>query len=84
VRRHSELTDELAAQRLANSSLSFLSAALLICGITETDDDVPARYCERCGAEIAHLSDLPSYKGGPATRVFRCYDCDNVVSEEIP
>jgi hypothetical protein len=42
---------------------------------------IPARICEKCNAEMTHLSNLPTLLGRPATRIFRCYVCDNVVSE---
>jgi hypothetical protein len=44
--------------------------------------DIPSRTCELCDAEMTHLSDLPSFLGRAAMRVFRCYVCNNVVSEE--
>jgi hypothetical protein len=44
--------------------------------------NIPSRICERCEAEMAHLSDLPSYLGRAAIRIFRCYICNNVVSED--
>jgi hypothetical protein len=31
---------------------------------------------------MVHLSDLPSYLGREAIRIFRCYVCDNVISED--
>ena len=70
VRRHSELTDELAAQRLANSSFSFLSAALLICSVPDASDAALARRCERCGVKITHLSDVPPYRVAPQPEYF--------------
>jgi hypothetical protein len=42
----------------------------------------PSRICEKCKAEMRHLSDLPSLLGRAAIRIFRCYVCDNVVSED--
>jgi hypothetical protein len=42
----------------------------------------PSRICEKCDAEMTHLSDLPSFVARSAIRIFRCYVCDNVVSEE--
>jgi hypothetical protein len=42
----------------------------------------PSRICEKCNAEMKHLSDLPSFLGRAAIRIFRCYVCDNVASEE--
>jgi hypothetical protein len=42
-----------------------------------------SRTCEICDAEMTHLSDLqPRLDGGPL-RVFRCYDCNHVASEEM-
>jgi hypothetical protein len=43
---------------------------------------IPARTCEKCKAEMTHLGDLPSLLGRAAIRIFRCYVCDNVVSED--
>jgi len=42
--------------------------------------DIPARICEKCDEEMVHLSDLPSYLGRAAIRIFRCYVCNNVIS----
>jgi hypothetical protein len=44
--------------------------------------NIPSRICEICDWEMTHLSDLPSYLGRAAIRVFRCYVCNNVVSED--
>ena len=44
--------------------------------------DIPSRICEKCEAEMTHLSDLPSYLGRAAVRIFRCYVCNNVISED--
>jgi len=44
--------------------------------------DVPSRVCDKCHAAMTHLSDLQPIIGSPAMRVFRCYGCNNVVSEE--
>jgi hypothetical protein len=77
----SELTNELAAQRLANSSFSILSAALLLCGGHDYTDTT--RHCDKCSGAMTHLSNLQPYRGGAAVRVSRCYGCNHVVSEEI-
>jgi hypothetical protein len=42
----------------------------------------PARICEKCDSVMTHLSDLPSLLERAAIRIFRCYVCDTVVSEE--
>jgi hypothetical protein len=42
----------------------------------------PTRTCDKCTAEMTHLADLPAYQGRDAIRVFRCYVCNNVVSEK--
>jgi hypothetical protein len=44
--------------------------------------DSPSRVCDKCNAEMTHLSDLRAFLGHAAVRVFRCYVCNNVVSEE--
>jgi hypothetical protein len=42
-----------------------------------------ARTCDKCAAEMTHLSDLQPGLGGAGLRVFRCYDCNHVVSEQM-
>jgi hypothetical protein len=42
----------------------------------------PTRSCDKCTAEMTHLANLPAFRGGDPTRVFRCYVCNNVVSEK--
>lgn len=44
--------------------------------------DVPSRICEKCAAAMTHLSDLQPIVGSAAMRIFRCYTCNHVVSEE--
>jgi hypothetical protein len=44
--------------------------------------DIPSRICEKCEAQMTHLSDLPSYLGRAAIRIFRCYVCNSVISED--
>jgi hypothetical protein len=39
-----------------------------------------SRTCE-CGNQMTYLGDLPQSRGKPAIRIFRCYHCNNVVSE---
>jgi len=41
------------------------------------------RICEECGADMKQLGKLPAVSLYPAIRVFRCYRCDNVVSEQV-
>lgn len=43
--------------------------------------DVPSRACDKCDADMTHLSDLQPIIGSAAMRVFRCYACNHVVSE---
>ena len=45
--------------------------------------DHPSRSCEICDAEMTHLRDLQPRLGGGPLRVFRCYDCNHVASEEV-
>ena len=77
-----DLASELANQKLANSSFSFLSAALFLCDHTESVRKAPIRYCALCSTKMIHLSDLPSFRGALPVRIFRCYGCNNVVSED--
>ena len=44
--------------------------------------NILSRICDMCSAEMTHLSDLPGYLGRAAIRIFRCYICNNVVSED--
>jgi hypothetical protein len=44
--------------------------------------EAPSRTCEKCEADMTHLSDLQPIIGSAAMRVFRCYACNHVVSEE--
>jgi hypothetical protein len=46
----------------------------------EPGHDGPSRTCE-CGKQMTHLGSLPQSKGKPAIDIFRCYSCDNVISE---
>jgi hypothetical protein len=42
----------------------------------------PERKCS-CGHQMTHLSDLGRTARYQAARVYRCYDCNNVISEAI-
>ncbi len=42
-----------------------------------------SRTCGKCEAEMTHLSDFQPGLGGTGLRVFRCYDCNHVVSEQM-
>jgi len=44
--------------------------------------NVPTRRCDRCDAQMIHLSDLPSYMGMAPVRIFRCDGCHQVTSED--
>ncbi len=46
------------------------------------DLDVPSRACDKCDAAMTHLSDLQPIIGSAAMRIFRCYSCNHVISEE--
>jgi hypothetical protein len=48
---------------------------------TPADQYRPSRSCNECAADMKHLSDLPSFLGRAAVRIFRCYACNNVVAE---
>jgi hypothetical protein len=49
---------------------------------TRSDETVPQRRCDKCDAEMTHLSDLPAFSAAPPVRIFRCYVCNHVVSED--
>jgi hypothetical protein len=42
----------------------------------------PSRICEICEATMTHLSNLQPRLFGAALRIFRCYTCNNVISEQ--
>jgi hypothetical protein len=44
--------------------------------------DAPSRACDKCDADMTHLSDLQPIIGSAAMRIFRCYACNHVVSED--
>jgi hypothetical protein len=44
--------------------------------------NVPSRVCDKCDAAMTHLSDLQPMVGSAAMRIFRCYSCNHVVSED--
>jgi hypothetical protein len=43
----------------------------------------PFRPCNECGEEMKHLADLRRFHTHIGKRIFRCYHCNNVVSEPI-
>lgn len=43
--------------------------------------EAPIFTCEACGDRMTHLGDLPDAGRFPAVRVFRCYECNKVVTE---
>jgi hypothetical protein len=40
-----------------------------------------SRSCSRCGMQMRHLADLPSFGLHPTARIYRCYHCNNVISD---
>ncbi len=44
-------------------------------------EEAPKRLCNECGEPMRHLTDFRRFGGRPAKRIFRCYRCDNVISE---
>lgn len=40
-----------------------------------------SRVCNRCTMQMKHLADLRSSGVHPAERIYRCYNCNNVISE---
>ena len=42
----------------------------------------PLRVCDKCNANMTHLSDLPEFHDHAAASIFRCYVCNNVVSQD--
>ena len=46
------------------------------------DQDNSARICEKCQSAMTQLGELPAFLIHTAVRVFRCYACDHVVSDQ--
>ena len=40
------------------------------------------RVCDKCNANMTHLSDLPDFHDHAAARIFRCYACNNVALQK--
>jgi hypothetical protein len=51
--------------------------------VEQVEQNDRTRICGECGAEMKQLGKLPAVSRYPAIRVFRCYGCDNVVSEQM-
>jgi hypothetical protein len=51
-------------------------------GQLPSQNDPPVRRCGKCDWELTLLGNLPAVAMYAAARVFRCYVCNNVVSEE--
>jgi len=49
----------------------------------QADLEIPLRHCERCNATMKQLGELPSLSIHAAIRIYRCYSCDHVVSEQM-
>jgi len=48
----------------------------------EETAEVRVRVCEVCGNPMTYLGSAPRRHAHAARRIFRCYYCNNVVSEE--
>jgi hypothetical protein len=59
---------------IAQSDLLFMTAA---------SSKIPCPVCRHCGATMALVGKLPSIGTHPEVRVFRCYDCNRILSEEV-
>jgi hypothetical protein len=44
---------------------------------------IPLPVCKQCGVTMALVGKLPSVQDQPEVRVFRCYGCNQVASEEV-
>jgi hypothetical protein len=42
--------------------------------------ETTVRVCDKCSASMTLLSDLPEFHYHAATKIFRCYVCNNVVA----
>jgi hypothetical protein len=50
--------------------------------VADPPPDEPSCKCDICGEEMKHLGDLPNTKSFAAARIFRCYGCNQVASEQ--
>jgi DNA-directed RNA polymerase subunit M/transcription elongation factor TFIIS len=57
-------------------------AAMAAMTMASIDETIPTRRCDKCDAEMTHLSDLQPLSASPPLRIFRCYVCNHVVSED--
>jgi hypothetical protein len=44
---------------------------------------IPPPVCKHCDVTMALIGKLPSVQHHPEVRVFRCYSCNHVASEEL-
>jgi hypothetical protein len=44
--------------------------------------DTTIRVCDNCSVNMILLSDLPEFHDHAAAKIFRCYTCNKVVSQE--
>jgi hypothetical protein len=49
---------------------------------SEFQNTPPPRLCEKCNSEMQQMGALPAMVARAALRIFRCYVCNNVVSDE--
>jgi hypothetical protein len=42
---------------------------------------IPLLECTVCGKQMMHLADLRLIGAFPASRVYRCFNCDHVVQQ---
>jgi DNA-directed RNA polymerase subunit RPC12/RpoP len=47
----------------------------------ESKGTTPPLECTACGKQMKHLAHLPLTGAFPASRVYRCYNCDHVVQQ---
>jgi hypothetical protein len=50
--------------------------------VADKPRESPTCKCDVCGEEMKHLGDLPNTTSFAAVRIFRCYGCNKVASEE--
>jgi hypothetical protein len=50
--------------------------------LSDQRTDAPVYVCNKCNADMTLLSDLPEFHDHAAAKIFRCYVCNNVVSQD--
>jgi hypothetical protein len=83
VQHHRASLAVIGDWKFDNAPACFHEAAPMPEGPFPIDEPIaPLRVCDKCNANMTHLSDLPDFHDHAAARSFRCYACNNVALQE--